>query len=510
MNIQRDRPSPFAGPSRLAPIFLLAILWAAPPAQADVPPLQIPAVVHAHSTWSTGEQSLEQLQSLAKARGVQAVFLSENLLQQFEYGLPPFRALLRHRVVYPSLLQRDPGTFLAAVRQLNAQQPDVLFIPGAETTPHYYWTGSLLNGSLTMHSGQKNILALGLQRPEDYARLPVIGNPGTARWGWQSPALLLLPLLLFALGAWLFTRHRERVIHLQRFRVAQRRRPALLALLCCAGSVALFLNNYPFQVPALDPYTRAPGPRPYQSVIDYVNQLGGMSVWSLPEARDYQVVQVAGLKATIRTEPYAEDLLKTDGFTAFGGVYEDTTTFTAPGGGWDRLLLDYLAERRRTPAWAIGEAAYHQEGQAGKRFGEVQTVVLAARRDPVSLLEAVKSGRTYALRRTVEAGLVLAQFQVSAPGETPAESGGRLTLPPGALPVVHAIIQTATPSPISVVARVIRSGSPVYSVTGETPLALTWQDAAPLLSAPSYYRLEVQGPPGHQILSNPIFVTSVP
>ncbi|MBI4536535.1 MAG: hypothetical protein HY712_01105 [candidate division NC10 bacterium] len=479
----------------------------ATPAMADAPPLQIPTVVHAHSTWSTGDQSLEQLVSLAKARGVRAVILTENLLQQFEYGLPPLRSFLRHRVEYPSLLQKSPRKFLAAVRQANARQPDVLFIPGAETLPYYYWTGSLLGGTLTMHDGQKNILVVGLQRPEDYQRLPVIGNPGAARWGWQSPVLLLLPVLLLSLGAWLFTHRRQRVVHFQRFRVVQRRRRVIPAFACSAAGIFFFLNNYPFQVQALSPYNASQGVRPHQSVIDYVAQHGGLTVWSLPEARDYQVVQVAGLKATIRTEPYAEDLLRTEGFTAFGGVYEDTTTFTNPGGGWDHLLLEYLAGRRKTPAWALGEAAYHREGQAGKRFGEVQTVILERRKDATSLLEAFKAGRMYALRRTGEAGLALDQFQVSASGEAAAEAGGRLTARRGSLPLVRAVVRATTSAPMQVEVRLMRSGATVHSVKGETPLTITWQDAALQPSGRTYYRLEVQGPGGHQILSNPIFVT---
>ncbi len=42
---------------------------------------------------------------------------------------------------------------------------------------------------------------------------------------------------------------------------------------------------------------------------------------------------------------------------------------------------------------------------------------------------------------------------------------------------------------------------------GETPLTIAWQDTALQPSGRAYYRLEVQGSGGHQILSNPIFVT---
>jgi hypothetical protein len=136
-------------------------------------------------------------------------------------------------------------------------------------------------------------------------------------------------------------------------------------VLCLAAGVLLLANNYPFRPSGVSPYDATAGLAPHQNVIDFVAARGGISVWSLPEARDHQVVTVAGLRATIRTEPYPSDLLRTDRFTAFGGIYEDTTTFTEPGQGWDQLLLEFLHGRRIAPAWAVGEAAYHFEGQAG-------------------------------------------------------------------------------------------------------------------------------------------------
>ena len=350
----------------------------------------IATVLHAHSTWSSGALSLEDLIAQARGRNVEAVFLAENHLQRFEYGLPPLRTLLRHRVEYPSVLPKGPDAFLRAVQAANEKQRDVLIIPGVETIPHYFWTGNLLGGTLTMHNAQKNVLALGLYRAEDYQALPVVGNDGSARWGLGS-LWLLSPVLLIIGGVWLLRVKRRRVIRLRHFRVAEERRLIGPGVLCLVAGILLLANNYPFRPPGVSPYDDAAGLTPHQNVIDFVAARGGISVWSLPEARDHQVVTVAGLRATIRTDPYPEDLLRTDRFAAFGGIYEDTTTFTEPGQGWDQLLLEYLHGRRAAPAWAVGEAAFHFEGQAGKRFGDVQTVILAARKDAAAILESLRA-----------------------------------------------------------------------------------------------------------------------
>lgn len=475
--------------------------------EAAEPLKQIPAVVHVHSTWSSGDHSLDELIARARAVGVEVIFLTENHLLRFEYGLPPLRNLLRYRMEYPSLLSRGPEAFLRAVHAANARQKDVLLIPGAQVIPHYFWTGSLLQRTLTMHDSQKDILALGLSRAEDYQELPVVGNYGAARWG-PATFWFLWPAVLLVPGIWLLRARRRSSIRFQYFQVAVERRYTGYAILCLATAALFLANNFPFRMPLVSPYDRSAGLQPHQAVIDFVNSRGGASVWSLPEARDHQVATVAGMQVTINTDPYPSDLLRTDRFTAFGGLYEDTTTFTRPGGGWDRLLADYLSGRRTAPAWAIGEAAYHEEGHAGKRFGTVLTVFLVDRKTPPTLLEALRAGRFYALLRSPEAGLILDQFQVLLPGRPPAESGDRIMLRAGDKPEVRAAIHVTDGRRIGIRVLLVRNGKVVDSLEGETPFTLRWSESTLPGGASVFYRLEVRGPAGHQILSNPIFVYS--
>ena len=480
------------------------VLWAF--AAQPTPVLRpVPTVLHAHSTWSTGNLSLDDLATLASARGIEAIFLTENHLQRFEYGVFPLRGVLRHVVEYPSVLAKGPEAFLRAVETTNARHTDVLIIPGVEVIPQYFWTGNLLDGTLTMHNAQKNLLALGLYNSEDYRELPVVGNAGAAPWSlWTlwllSPALLIIP------GVWLLCSTRRRVVHLQHFRVAEERRRTLPGVFCLLAGLLLLVNNYPFCRPPVSAYDPNAGLKPYQDVIDFVAARRGLTVWSLPEARDHQVVTVLGLRATIHTDPYPDDLLRTDRFAAFGGLYEDTTTFTNPGHGWDQLLLAYVRGQRRAPAWAVGEAAFHYEGQAGKRLGDAQTVLLTERKDASSLLAALRGGHAYARLRTNDENLALERFQVVSPNSGSAEAGDDLRLRVGDRPEVHATVGSVSGRRLAVELRLVRSGVVVQTIRGDTPVVLRWMEPPLPPDSPLYYRLEATGRAGLHLLSNPIFV----
>jgi hypothetical protein len=479
-----------------------------PPLHAATPARQVPAAVHVHSTWSSGGHTLDELVVRARARGIEAIFLTENYLHRFEYGLPPLRNLLRYRVEHPSLLTRGPEAFLAAVREANTRQKDVLLVPGAEVIPHYHWTGSLLQGTLTMHNAQKNLLVFGLTHPEDYRDLPAVGNPGAARWG-RATVWLLSPLVLMVPGIWLLRIRRRRRIRLRHFRLNVERRFTGYGILCLAAGVALLANNFPFCVPAFSPYDAEAGLRPHQTVIDFAASRGGLTAWSLPEASDHHVVTLWKLRATIHTEPYAGDLLRTDGFTAFGGVHEDRNTFPEPGGGWDRLLADYLEGRRSRPAWAIGEAAYHREGHAGKRFGDLQTVFLAEQKDTASLLAALRAGRLYARQQRPEVGLVLEDFRARVPDRPPGEAGDTVRARAGDRPEVLAVLRATDGRRMEIEVRLVRGGSVIHTQRGETPMTIRWTDTALPEAGKVFYRLEARAPGGHWILSTPIFVQAI-
>jgi hypothetical protein len=482
---------------------VVALAWlvmagaAVPPAHAAEPYERLPAIVHVHSDLSTGEFSLEELTDMAERQGLGAVLMTENYLNRVEYSLPPFRALTR--VTYESRsVHGRLGEYLARVAQARAARPRVLILPGVEAMPHYFWTGSPFSLAMTLHGTQKNLLVWGLDRAALEA-LPVIGNAASGVTGLQS-ALDLLPALLVLPGALLLARPRARRRRLGRAVVVVQRRAWLPGLLLCALGVTAIVRAWPFAQPAHPAWSDA-GSAPYQDLIDYVERRGGVSVWSLPEARDSGEQAVGPMRVAWETEPYPDDLLKTFGYTAFGAIYEDTTRVERPGEAWDRLLVEYATGQRTRVPWALAEAAFH-EHSAGKRVGPIQTVFLVRERTEAALLEALRAGRMYALQRGRDTGLALTEFVATAGGAA-AVSGETLRPAPGTALEVTVAVAALEPRSSDVRVTLVRSGSVIAAWSGSTPFRATHREAWD--GRPAVFRLEARAA-GARLLSNPIFV----
>jgi hypothetical protein len=450
-----------------------------------------------HSALSTGDFSLDELAARAEKAGVGALLLSENYLLRIEYGLPPFRALTRVVSEQRSVLGVGAARFLDEVALAQQRNPRVLIIPGVEVVPHYYWAGSPLALEMTVTNTQKNLLVFGLAAGP-LGGLPVVGNTAAGRFDW-SVALDLVPGLLLIPGALLLATKRrsvQRVGHA--LLVVRRRRWLAGGFLCATGALAL-ARAWPFTAGSDSPYADL-GLAPHQALIDYVDQLGGVTVWSLPEARDDGEQWFGPVRVSWRTEPYPDDLLRTFRYTAFGAVYEDTTRVELPGGGWDQLLRQYTAGERSRPAWAVGESAFHNFTE-GKGIGPVQTVFLVSERSERAVLDAMKRGRMYALLRGADPGLTLAEFAVTD-GVGNAVSGDTLRVRAGAPLEVRVSVDLEDGSTRPVRVALVRNGMLAGAWAATTPFHVVHREVYD--GAPAFYRLDVRGP--GRLLSNPIFV----
>jgi hypothetical protein len=76
-------------------------------------------------------------------------------------------------------------------------------------------------------------------------------------------------------------------------------------------------------------------------------------VWSFPETRDEGERWIGPVRVAWRTAPSPDDLLRTERYTAFGALYEDTTRVERPGEAWDRLLAQFAAGDRSRPVWGF-------------------------------------------------------------------------------------------------------------------------------------------------------------
>jgi hypothetical protein len=505
------------------------LAWAAGDARAVTGSSRQPVAlaVHVHSTISTGSLSLDQLAGQAKTAGLDGLLLTENYDLCVEYGLWPLRGLLRYGIDYPSVSMIGPATYLEEIRAVRSRHPELLWIPGLEVMPHYFWTGSLWRGDLTVHNTQKNLLVVGLDSP---ARMAAVeGGPSSS----GGPARFW-PVLMAVPAVWLW--RKERVVEGRtRFfhQTTRRRYRAEAACLALIGAL-LLTNNLILARHAFDPYGTDPGDAPAQRLINAVRSAGGMSFWSLPEAVDVHRYLMSDLAAkggalgligrlldwygepiAVRTDPYPESLAATTGYTGFGAIYEDNVKVTRPGGEWDRLLEAYLDGRRAEPVWGIGELAYHETAEH-KRLSDIQTVVLAESRSVAAVLSALRAGAFYARRRQPAWGLALDDWSVhhgksdqpiTTTESIQAISGQTLRTASGTPVIVHLAVSASDGRSTPVMVNVIRSGRLWRTFTAVTPFEQRWYDNAPPAGGRAYYRVEA-GKGDQHLLSNPLFVSS--
>ncbi|HSL03071.1 MAG TPA: PHP domain-containing protein [Nitrospiraceae bacterium] len=469
-------------------------------AQASEERQQLLATVHVHSSASTGELTIEALAERAEQLGLDALILTDNFSLRYEYGLWPLPGLLKRQVRFPSVLEYGVERYLDEITAAQSRHPKLIILPGVEVAPHYYWTGSLLERTLTMHNAQRNLLVLGLTKPEDYRSLPASGNPGSYTFDWRG-AVNGAPMLLVVPAMWLW-----RPIRRGTDRRSLRR--AIACMLIVLG-MALVANAWPLSQPAFSSYDDRLGYRPYQSLIDDVRAKGGLVFWSMTEARDFHEHAAGPLgTVTVKTEPHPEALLMTTGYTGFGGLYQDGRTIVKPGELWDRMLQLPTAEQRPTPV-LIGELAFHGLSDAGKDLHRLVTTLWVKERTVAGVLEALQSGHAYAVGDgDHHVQLRLDEFQVVCQGGTKSASVGDRLVPAGARDLMVRLSVTAADRghhPVKV--RVIRSGQVLAQLAGETPFRVDWPDTSVPIAERMTYRVEITG--SGELLSNPIFVEPI-
>ncbi len=443
-------------------------------------------LLHAHAGIDHGLDQLVNLQRAAAARDIDAVVITEQLLAQWQWAPPVVRWFWNYRRRIPSIRSYGIGKYLRTVAELDRAVPEVTLIAGTEIAPYYRWTGAPWNRDLSMWDWQRNILALGLPGPDDYARLPVLGLRHDLIGSWRD--LPWLAVLLIS-GAFF-------LVFLNRLRFVP-------AVLCFIPTALLIWSGPP--PPAPFPAYRDETPiAPYQALIDTVRARGGFTIWTQIEATDDHSYPWG----RIHTEPHPQVMLESTRYTAFGAIYPATSTVEKPGGVWDRVLLEYLAGERSDPVWGWGELALHYpeqlEGSNAKRVDGVLSVVLAPDRSQEALLDALREGRGYALLAARPGGhLRLDRFEVTAGGR-PGGMGSTVTAE-GPLRVDAGVSFTG-PEPPAVRVRLVRSGEVVLDRAGVPPLNLVFTESGPVGNEEAaFFRILVDAGV-HRLVSNPVFV----
>lgn len=447
---------------------------------------QVPAVIDVRTTFSDGAYDPETLIAMAEKRGIGAVFINDHDRMVIEYGLPPFRNILKKREKLNSINQSGAESFLAAIGDARRKHPNVIVVPGAESAPFYYWTGSPFAGNLTANDHERRILTIGMEKAEDYRTLPVLHNAegasGFLTWPVVGAGALLVFSLFLLVG-----------------RGALRWAGAALA----AGSLLYILNAFFAPSTLFNPYDGPQGAKPYQHFLDEARKTGALTFWNYPETK-------SGTRKMgpiyVHTPPYPQMLLETTNYTGFAALYGENITVTEPGGLWDKAIQEYVMGFRLMPPWGIATADYHEEGESGQKLGDYQTVLLLADKSPKGALEALGRGRMYACQGNFPRMPRLVEFTVSdserqdsrtvVSGETLfAKRNPRIRISlAGALPGETAQLKV----------RLIRSGETVQVFSDAMPLTIDYVDPVEAPGKKIYYRVDVKG--YGTIVSNPIFV----
>ena len=454
-----------------------------------------PGIIHVHSTFSTGRYSITHLVELARKKGIRVLIMTDHNLIKLEYGISPFRGLIRKRINQASILYNSPEKYLKEIERLNSRYSDITIIPGCEVAPFYYWEGSLLERKLALKDWDRSLLLIGIDKPADFRKIPQIGNSASQSFRLSS-ILLFWPIALLIAGWKLAKYKRREKVKLQLITIKKEKTYRWQGYLLIILALLFLISYFPFTQERYSPYEGYAGYAPYQKVIDFANQKDFLSFWAHPESsnvREYDIV-------TLQTDKYPEALIKTTGYTGFSALYEGWRKCANPGGYWDKVLIEFLEGKRGKPVWCIGELDYHFEGEGRKTIDEVQTVFIVDKIDKTEILGALKNGRTYALRKTKDYSLHLEEFYLTAK-ESKALSGDTLIAsePPRIMAQVTA--QPDTGQTIKV--KLIRNGKVIKDFHGVSPITIDYIDTE---APPScYYRLDISTKYPHQIFSNPIF-----
>ncbi|MCX5841213.1 MAG: hypothetical protein NTY16_07145 [Deltaproteobacteria bacterium] len=469
-------------PLLLSGIFLLA--WTSLSRSADYQ--QLPGLIDLRTTFSDGAYDVETLVYMAKERGFGVVILNDHDLMVMEYGLPPLRNLISKKEEKNSILKSGVGKYIQAIKNVRKKYPDMIIIPGSESTAFYYWTGSPFQGNLTAHDHEKRILTIGMENPSDYEGLPMLHNSHSIQFLHHDlPGMILLFAAVLSAVVMIYF-------------------PGILritGIIVLTLAVLFIINSNPFRNSPYDPYHGDQGMAPYQLLVDYVNARSGMTFWNYPETKS-GVRKMGPIQ--VSTRPYPEVLLDSRGYTGFSALYGENIRITEPGGVWDMVLKEYCQGFRDRPAWGIATADFHREGEGGEKLGNYQTVFYVKEKKITEVLEALRNGRMYAAQGKFPQIFRMDEFSLSsADGKVKGISGDEVAI--SEKPHIKIVLSSEKPVTGQVKVRLIRGGEVIKMTEGALPLQIEHEDDDIKPGEKTYYRMDMHG--AGTIVSNPIFMT---
>ena len=133
----------------------------------------IPGVIALDSSLSGGPISPEEIIKRVREAGLKVAIFSDKDYNKIEYGLFPLRNLLKVTQERGSLNGYGAKRYLNHIEDISRRYPDMVILPGTETSTFYYWEGSVFKFPLEMKikNYHKNFLVFGMQKASDYTDL---------------------------------------------------------------------------------------------------------------------------------------------------------------------------------------------------------------------------------------------------------------------------------------------------------------------------------------------------
>lgn len=158
-------------------IFIIFLTYCIPASASELSDYQkIKCIIHIHTDISTGTRSLESYINESKAKGIKAIVLTDTDWNRWEYGLPPFRRILKKVVQKKSVMTFGIKRYLNLIDEMNKKYRDIVIIDGIQTNPFYYWSGNFLEGTLALNNRNKDMLVIGLNNANNYKNMPLMTN----------------------------------------------------------------------------------------------------------------------------------------------------------------------------------------------------------------------------------------------------------------------------------------------------------------------------------------------
>ena len=448
--------------------------------------LQIDTIADVKTNFSDGCASIKDIGNQSERLGIDAVIFGDYARNSIEFGVKPFERIFKNTTEGPSVLDRGASGFISEINDNDRQTKKTLLIPGVETAPFYYWSGSNFDKNLTAHNWDKHLLVVGMGTASEYEQLPLPNSNLSLNYTKTllNQFILFGFLCMMSMGA--VYKGYARVITV----------PIMVLF------ILLTINNHPFRSTPFDAYNGEQGVKPYQNLINYANSKGALVFWNHMESS-------SGIRqygsANLSTFPYPNDLLKTKNYTGFQVVGDAPIQQAEAGQQWDKVLMEYLRGQRNQPVWGYGGNDYLCEDQNGDKLGSVRTIVLVREKNRDALLNAMRKGRMYAVRQADDNRLSLDEFVVEDQKTGQQATFGQ-ELNSTDFPAVKIKLRSIKGGNKTAQIQIIRNGVLAKEETVSLPYELTWRDVNNPKEKKAYYRVKASVNSMDHLISNPIFV----